>query len=159
MVIATSWRTHDRSEKKLPHRRIRYLKILAPVSHQSIICQWFTSSGSCKSTRCMLASLTCIHRTCTYNILRRYLHPSKPRHMNWSANVLTTVTSDTEPTVVVEFDSGKYIFNAGDNTNRAFNQSITNRKKTRGIFFSSVGTQRASGLSGEWHSWDRCPYH
>lgn len=69
--------------------------------------------------------------------------------MNWSANVLTTVTSDTEPTVIVEFDSGKYIFNVGDNTNRAFMQNAFNWKKTRGIFLSSVGAQRASGLSGE----------
>lgn len=68
--------------------------------------------------------------------------------MNWSANVLSTVTSDTEPTIIIEFDSAKYIFNAGENTNRAFTQSRANWRKTKGIFLTSVGTQRASGLAG-----------
>lgn len=99
---------------------------------------------------CMLTSLTCLHKICTYSFLRRSFHTSKVRHdMNWSANVLSTVTSDTEPTIIIEFDSGKYIFNVGDNTNRVFTQSTLNWKKTRGIFLTSVGTDRASGLSGE----------
>lgn len=68
--------------------------------------------------------------------------------MNWSANVLSTVTSDTEPTIVIEFDSAKYIFNAGENINRTFIQGRPNWKKTKGIFITSVGTQRASGLAG-----------
>jgi hypothetical protein len=70
--------------------------------------------------------------------------------MNWSASVLTTVSSDTEPTVVVAFDSAKYVFNVGENTNRAFLQSRRNWKRTRGLFFTQVGTQRASGLPGEF---------
>lgn len=69
--------------------------------------------------------------------------------MNWSANVLSTVTSDTEPTIVIEFDNAKYIFNVGENTNRAFIQNKLNWKKTRGLFLTSVGTQRASGLAGK----------
>ncbi|KAH7911176.1 hypothetical protein BJ138DRAFT_1151318 [Hygrophoropsis aurantiaca] len=68
--------------------------------------------------------------------------------MSWSASVLTTVSSDTEPTIVLTFDSAKYIFNVGENTTRAFLQSRRNWKKTRGIFLSSIGTQRASGLPG-----------
>jgi ribonuclease Z len=69
--------------------------------------------------------------------------------MIWSANVLSTVTSDTEPTIIIEFDTAKYIFNVGENTNRAFIQNRPNWKKTRGLFLTSVGAQRASGLSGE----------
>ncbi|EGO29330.1 hypothetical protein SERLADRAFT_412876 [Serpula lacrymans var. lacrymans S7.9] len=68
--------------------------------------------------------------------------------MSWSASVLSSTTSDTEPTVVVTFDSAKYIFNVGENTNRAFLQSRRNWKKTRAMFLSSVGTQRGSGLPG-----------
>ncbi|KAF9487434.1 hypothetical protein BDN71DRAFT_1458518 [Pleurotus eryngii] len=68
--------------------------------------------------------------------------------MDWSATVLSASSSDTEPTVVVTFDSAKYIFNAGENTNRAFLQSRRNWKRSRGIFFSSIGTERASGLAG-----------
>ncbi|KAJ8585232.1 hypothetical protein M405DRAFT_773220 [Rhizopogon salebrosus TDB-379] len=68
--------------------------------------------------------------------------------MSWNASVLSTVSSDTEPTVVITFDSAKYIFNVGENTTRAFLQSRRNWKKTRGVFLTSVGTQRASGLPG-----------
>ncbi|KAG1876634.1 hypothetical protein DFJ58DRAFT_865981 [Suillus subalutaceus] len=68
--------------------------------------------------------------------------------MSWNASVLSSVSSDTEPTVVITFDSAKYIFNVGENTTRAFLQSRRNWKKTRGLFLTSVGTQRASGLPG-----------
>ncbi|KIJ09075.1 hypothetical protein PAXINDRAFT_172647 [Paxillus involutus ATCC 200175] len=68
--------------------------------------------------------------------------------MLWTASVLSTVSSDTEPTVVIAFDSAKYIFNAGENTTRAFLQSRQNWKKTRALFLTSIGTQRASGLPG-----------
>ncbi|KAF8075182.1 hypothetical protein FPV67DRAFT_1476334 [Lyophyllum atratum] len=68
--------------------------------------------------------------------------------MNWSASVLTTLSSDTEPTIIVTFDSAKYIFNAGENTNRAFLQSRGNWKRTKGLFFTDIGTKRSSGLPG-----------
>ncbi|KAG1723801.1 hypothetical protein EDB19DRAFT_1915912 [Suillus lakei] len=68
--------------------------------------------------------------------------------MSWNASVLSSVSSDTEPTVVITFDSAKCIFNVGENTTRAFLQSRRNWKKTRGVFLTSVGTQRASGLPG-----------
>lgn len=69
--------------------------------------------------------------------------------MLWNASVLSTTSSDTEPTVVITFDSAKYIFNVGENTTRAFLQSRQNWKKTRALFVTSVGTQRASGLPGK----------
>lgn len=105
---------------------------------------------------------------CTYNRLRQSLNTDlkglsniaiqgsirRDHHlaraaMNWSASVVSTVTSDTEPTIVIEFDTGKYIFNVGENTNRAFIQNRPNWKKTRGLFLTSIGTQRAGGLAGE----------
>ena len=72
--------------------------------------------------------------------------------MIWSASVLSTVSSDTEPTIIIAFDSAKYIFNVGENTNRAFLQSRRNWKRTRGLFFTQVGTQRAGGLPGAFFS-------
>jgi hypothetical protein len=101
-------------------------------------------------TSCMLYGLQ-IRRHCTCNLLRRSFssRSDKKAVMNWSANVLSTVTSDTEPTIIIEFDTAKYIFNVGENTNRAFIQNRPNWKKTRGLFLTSVGAQRSSGLSGE----------
>ncbi|KAK0202420.1 beta-lactamase-like protein [Desarmillaria ectypa] len=68
--------------------------------------------------------------------------------MNWSTSVLTTVSSDTEPSIIVTFDKAKYVFNAGENSGRAFLQSKRNWRKTRGIFFTDVGSQRTGGLPG-----------
>lgn len=95
-----------------------------------------------------------LRHPCTYSITspRRFyssLGPGKSQTtMNWSTSVLTTVSSDTEPTIIISFDSAKYIFNAGENTNRAFLQSRRNWKRTRGLFFTDVGTKRSSGLPG-----------
>src|SRR6266436_3836692 len=99
----------------------------------------------------MLHGLPCLGRPCISNILRRSFRSrsAKKATMIWSANVLSTVTSDTEPTIIIEFDTAKYIFDVGENTNRAFIQNRPNWKKARGLFLTSVGAQRASGLSGE----------
>ncbi|KAG7445158.1 uncharacterized protein BT62DRAFT_951536 [Guyanagaster necrorhizus] len=68
--------------------------------------------------------------------------------MNWSTSVLTTVTSDTEPAIIITFDRAKYLFNAGENSGRAFLQSKRNWRKTRGVFFTDVSSQRIGGLPG-----------
>ncbi|KAH7882444.1 hypothetical protein F5I97DRAFT_1961874 [Phlebopus sp. FC_14] len=68
--------------------------------------------------------------------------------MMWSASVLSTASSDTEPAILVTFDSAKYLFNVGENTTRCFMQSTQNWKKTKAVFLTSAGTQRASGLPG-----------
>ncbi|TFK39749.1 hypothetical protein BDQ12DRAFT_734488 [Crucibulum laeve] len=68
--------------------------------------------------------------------------------MNWSTSVLTTASSDTEPTILITFDTAKYIFNAGENSNRAFLQSRNNWKRARGFFLTQTGTQRANGIPG-----------
>ncbi|KAI0694223.1 hypothetical protein BC835DRAFT_1415475 [Cytidiella melzeri] len=68
--------------------------------------------------------------------------------MSWSTSVLSSVSSDTEPTVVISFDSGKYVFNVGENTGRAWLSSKMYWRKTKGVFLTSVGTQRGSGLPG-----------
>ncbi|KAG0709133.1 beta-lactamase-like protein [Suillus ampliporus] len=51
--------------------------------------------------------------------------------MSWNASVLSTVSSDTEPTVVITFNSAKYIFNVEQEE----------LEEDRGVFLTSVGTQ------------------
>ncbi|TDL24665.1 hypothetical protein BD410DRAFT_745395 [Rickenella mellea] len=68
--------------------------------------------------------------------------------MNWSVNVLSSVSSDTEPTIVVTFDSAKYIFNVGENTTRAFLQSPRGWRKAKSIFLTGICTDRSAGLPG-----------
>ncbi|KAK7062530.1 hypothetical protein VNI00_000018 [Paramarasmius palmivorus] len=74
--------------------------------------------------------------------------PGERRAMQWSGTVLSTVSSDTEPSILFTFDSAKYIFNAGENTNRAFKQSRKTWRRTKGLFFTGVSPQRAGGLPG-----------
>lgn len=61
---------------------------------------------------------------------------------------MSTLSSDTEPSVVIAFDSAKYLFNVGENTTRSYLQSRQTWRKTRGIFLTSISTQRSSGLPG-----------
>ncbi|KAI4525783.1 Metallo-hydrolase/oxidoreductase [Schizophyllum commune Loenen D] len=68
--------------------------------------------------------------------------------MDWSASVLTTLSSDTEPSVLVTFPHAKYIFNVSENTNRAFLQNSSNWKKIQGMFFTQASVQRMGGASG-----------
>ncbi|EPQ53491.1 hypothetical protein GLOTRDRAFT_78506 [Gloeophyllum trabeum ATCC 11539] len=68
--------------------------------------------------------------------------------MNWSVSVLSAHTADTHPSLVVTFDSGKYIFNTGENTTRAFLQSHRGWKRSRAVVLTRVDTRRALGLPG-----------
>ncbi|KAJ7132307.1 hypothetical protein C8R44DRAFT_612294 [Mycena epipterygia] len=68
--------------------------------------------------------------------------------MSWTAAVVTSATTDTEPSLVISFDQAKYIFNVAENANRAFTQKKAHRKSTRAFFLTQVGAQRAGGLPG-----------
>ncbi|PPQ90050.1 hypothetical protein CVT25_006290 [Psilocybe cyanescens] len=68
--------------------------------------------------------------------------------MNWSSSVLTSVSSDTEPSILVTFDNAKYIFNTSENTTRSFLQSGRNWKKARAIFYTQARIEKMGGLPG-----------
>jgi len=68
----------------------------------------------------------------------------------WSTSVISALSSDTEPTVIITFDNAKYIFNAGENTGRAWTQSRAHWRRMKALFFTQVGTQRMSGMSGAY---------
>jgi hypothetical protein len=69
--------------------------------------------------------------------------------VQWTANLLTGLTSDTEPSLLVTFENAKYLFNVGENTTRSFLQTGRRWNNARGVFLTSVGTTRASGLPGK----------
>jgi ribonuclease BN (tRNA processing enzyme) len=103
----------------------------------------------------------CLHSRQIYSTLTRSLHvvPTrvvartanpKTKNMNWSTSVYTTHSSDTEPSIVITFDSAKYIFNAGENTTRAILQSKRGWRKVKALFLTQLGTQRSSGVPGMW---------
>jgi hypothetical protein len=69
--------------------------------------------------------------------------------LTWSATVHTTLSTDTQPTIIVNFDDAKYIFNAGENAGRAFSESNGNWKKTKALFFTQSKLEKTSGLAGK----------
>lgn len=73
--------------------------------------------------------------------------------MDWSTHVVSATTSDTNPSVVVTFDSGKYIFNVGENTTRtllhAGSVGTGGWKRMRAVFLTQLTPERVSGLPGE----------
>ncbi|KAE9385771.1 hypothetical protein BT96DRAFT_928646 [Gymnopus androsaceus JB14] len=68
---------------------------------------------------------------------------------NWCMSILSTTTSDTDPTFIFDFEQPgeKYIFNAGQNTSRAFTQSKWGVIRTKGVFLTGIGEKRAAGLA------------
>ncbi|KAF5375625.1 hypothetical protein D9757_008524 [Collybiopsis confluens] len=71
---------------------------------------------------------------------------------NWAIHVISAQSSDTSPTIMFshEHSRAKYIFNAGENSNRTFTQSKMSWSGTRGIFLTGLGRgerDRAGGLT------------
>jgi tRNase Z endonuclease len=86
------------------------------------------------------------------NHSKRLLHVPLPiaqtSKMNWSTTVYTSLSSDTEPSIVITFESAKYIINAGENTTRAILQGRRGWRKVKALFLTRLGTQRSGGIPG-----------
>ncbi|KIM44447.1 hypothetical protein M413DRAFT_431468 [Hebeloma cylindrosporum] len=68
--------------------------------------------------------------------------------MVWSTSVLTALSSDTEPSIVVTFNNARYQFNTSENTTRSFVQTQQNWRRTRALFFTQARVEKMSGLPG-----------
>ncbi|KAH9924164.1 uncharacterized protein B0H18DRAFT_1012649 [Fomitopsis serialis] len=97
--------------------------------------------GSICSTarRCISSHLKSFHSSAT----RQSFGATQ---MNWSATVLTSATSDTDPSVLVTFNDAKYLFNAGESLTRAWAHGNRGWKKISAVFVTSATSQRANGL-------------
>jgi hypothetical protein len=87
--------------------------------------------------------------TRSFHVLPPSVRTKNLENMNWSTSVYTTLSSDTEPSIVITFDSAKYIFNAGENTTRAILQDKRGWRRVKALFLTQLGTQRSSGVPGE----------
>lgn len=70
----------------------------------------------------------------------------------WSLSVLTSATSDTQPTLLLNFGTAKYIFNASEGMGRAWMQSHHSIRRTKGLFVTAAGTHRCGGVPGVYAS-------
>ncbi|KAI8986907.1 beta-lactamase-like protein [Trametes punicea] len=66
----------------------------------------------------------------------------------WNVSVLSDTTSDTEPTLLVEFDTAKYVFNASEGVGRRWLSSHHSFKRTKALFLTAAGTHRCGGVPG-----------
>ena len=88
-----------------------------------------------------------LRRLCVSSLRLRYFSTSSL--MDWSTSVLTPLSSDTEPSVVVTFSDAKYIFNAGENISRNALQTSRSWKKARALFLTQANIDKISGLGGK----------
>ena len=91
-----------------------------------------------------------LRRLCVSSWRHRYFSTSSC--MDWSTSVLTPLSSDTEPSIVVTFSDTKYIFNAGENLSRNALQTSRNWKRTRAVFLTQAKIDKISGLGGMFSS-------
>ncbi|KAF9478239.1 hypothetical protein BDN70DRAFT_58947 [Pholiota conissans] len=66
----------------------------------------------------------------------------------WSTSVITALSSDTEPAIMLTFNEGKYIFNTSENTMRRFLQSGHTWRRTKALFFTQARIEKMGGLPG-----------
>lgn len=71
--------------------------------------------------------------------------------MLWSLRVITGLTADTEPSLILKFESppAKYIFNVPEGTNRACIQKRYGIAKTKAAFLTRLHPEQIGGFPGE----------
>ncbi|KAG8910039.1 hypothetical protein FRC01_006582 [Tulasnella sp. 417] len=70
--------------------------------------------------------------------------------MPWSLRVITGLTADTEPSLILKFESppAKYIFNVPEGTNRACIQKRYGIAKTKAAFLTRLHPEQIGGFPG-----------
>ncbi|KAG8893596.1 hypothetical protein FRC00_010302, partial [Tulasnella sp. 408] len=68
--------------------------------------------------------------------------------MLWSLRVITGLTADTEPSLILKFESppAKYIFNVPEGTNRACIQKRYGIAKTKAAFLTRLHPEQIGGF-------------
>ncbi|KZT39457.1 hypothetical protein SISSUDRAFT_984836 [Sistotremastrum suecicum HHB10207 ss-3] len=66
----------------------------------------------------------------------------------WQAIGLSQSTADSNPSILLTFDSGKYLFNCGEGTTRLLIQNRRGFRKVKGIFATRVNTDAVGGIPG-----------
>ena len=81
---------------------------------------------------------------------------SQPRNqiqMEYYAKSLSARTADSEPSLLLRFSTGQYLFNAGEGSQRAFGETVTSAKALETIFLTGLSTDEAGGLTGQSSRW------
>jgi ribonuclease Z len=68
----------------------------------------------------------------------------------WGCYSLTGLTADTTPSLLLCFDSTRYLFNAGEGTTRALVSHGAGFKKIAAVFSTRADAATSGGLAGAW---------
>ncbi|KAH7104245.1 hypothetical protein BKA62DRAFT_693992 [Auriculariales sp. MPI-PUGE-AT-0066] len=85
-----------------------------------------------------------------FRVQRRFFDGEPPIKMHpWNTGVISTVSSDTDLSVVANFEAGgRYVFNIPENTMRASVQYRKGFKKLSTVFLTRVHSEAMQGLPG-----------
>ena len=70
------------------------------------------------------------------------------QHYNWHVRALSVPGPDTDLALYVVFDNVRYLFGAGEGTQRSFVQKKLSTKGLTGIFVPDGGSKGRAGLPG-----------
>ena len=79
---------------------------------------------------------------------------SMSSNQRWSVQAVAAPASDSAASLLVVFESKKYLIGCGESTTRLFIQQRLSYKKTQNVFLSSLDQDHAGGLSGAIKSID-----
>ncbi|RKP27855.1 beta-lactamase-like protein, partial [Syncephalis pseudoplumigaleata] len=68
--------------------------------------------------------------------------------MRWFAQVVGTASPDTTPSIVVHFDSQRYLFNCGEGTQRLFVENGVRANKVTNVFLTRLNWDCIGGVPG-----------
>ncbi|KAH9941310.1 uncharacterized protein BXZ73DRAFT_42209 [Epithele typhae] len=66
----------------------------------------------------------------------------------WGVSTLAVATSDTDPSLVLTFDTAKYIFNLGEGSGRVYIHSPNALRNLKAFFVTGVATRHCAGMPG-----------
>lgn len=69
-------------------------------------------------------------------------------NLRWHIQTLSVPSSDTNASLLVNFENDKYLFECPESTSRAFIQNKVSGKKVTSIFLSKLDQEAAGGLFG-----------
>ena len=70
---------------------------------------------------------------------------------HWSATCISSESSDTNLSILVDCNSSRYLFNCGEGTTRTLLQRRKGFRKFTALFTTGIDTDRSSGLPGNCH--------
>jgi ribonuclease Z len=81
-------------------------------------------------------------------LIARVLLKNQNRGMKSYIQILGTFTSDTTPSIVVHYDSQRYLFNCGEGTQRLLTEHKIRMGKLKNVFLTHMDWRYSGGIPG-----------